>query len=85
MEGSLTEILTMKGDLDKTGYPHSRNLKVAQLPEIGAGYLMAGGRILCSMRDHHPNLPTMITRIEGISHIQSSVILKSFGGDGTTA
>ncbi len=56
---------------------------VAALPEVMAGYLMSGSQdymLHAFVRDlaHYRDLLAKLTEIEGIAHIQSSFVLKSF-------
>lgn len=56
---------------------------VAELPEVISGYLISGGQdymLHAFVRDldHYRELLAVLTRIDGIAHIQSSFILKTF-------
>lgn len=55
----------------------------AALPEVMAGYLMSGSQdymLHAFVRDmaHYRDLLSKLTEIEGIAHIQSSFVLKTF-------
>ena len=56
---------------------------VAKLPEVMGGYLMSGGtdyylHAIVKDLEHYRTLLGQLTRIEGIAHIQSSFVLKTF-------
>lgn len=56
---------------------------VAQLPEIMSGHMLSGAQdflLLAYVRDlaHYRDLLATLTAIEGIAHVQSSFVLKSF-------
>lgn len=56
---------------------------VEKLPEVMGGYLMSGGTdysLHAYVRDldHYRRLLGQLTRLEGIAHIQSSFVLKTF-------
>lgn len=63
---------------------------VLAVPEIMGGYLMSGGAdymLHAFVRDleHYRLLLGKLTRLEGIAHIQSSFVLKTFAQRATTA
>jgi DNA-binding Lrp family transcriptional regulator len=63
---------------------------VLAVPEIMGGYLMSGGAdymLHAFVRDleHYRLLLGQLTRLEGIAHIQSSFVLKTFAQRTTTA
>ena len=63
---------------------------VLAVPEIMGGYLMSGGAdymLHAFVRDleHYRVLLGQLTRLEGIAHIQSSFVLKTFAQRTTTA
>ena len=56
---------------------------VAKVPEVMGGYLMSGGtdyllHAFVRDLDHYRVLLGQLTRLEGIAHIQSSFVLKTF-------
>ena len=57
--------------------------RVASLPEVMSGSLMAGGsdymlRAIVRDLDHYRQLLDRLTKAEGVAHIQSSFSLKEF-------
>lgn len=56
---------------------------VLKMPEVMGGYLMSGGadyllHAFVRDLDHYRGLLGQLTRLEGIAHIQSSFVLKTF-------
>jgi Lrp/AsnC family leucine-responsive transcriptional regulator len=56
---------------------------VLKMPEVMGGYLMSGGadyllHAFVRDLDHYRRLLGQLTRLEGIAHIQSSFVLKTF-------
>ena len=62
---------------------HSFEAAVGALPEIMGGYLMSGGsdyllHAFVRNLDHYRQLLAHLTKLDGIAHIQSSFVLKTF-------
>ena len=73
--------ITMERQVDEV--LHAFEAAVLALPEIMGGYLMSGGSdymLHAFVRDleHYRLLLGQLTRLDGIAHIQSSFVLKSF-------